>query len=72
MDDDFIKALSVPKNYVLQIEKGKSVFPPSKKTEGASVRGGDKNEQVVSHCSQLTPYFIFKNYDWLQNDVLLF
>ena len=26
LDDDFIKALSVPKNYVLQIEKGKSVF----------------------------------------------
>lgn len=26
LEDDFIKALSVPKNYVLQIENGKSVF----------------------------------------------
>lgn len=26
LGDDFIKALSVTKNYVLQIEKGKSVF----------------------------------------------
>jgi len=41
-------------------KKGESVFPPRKKTEGASVRGDDEDEQVASHNSRLTPYFIFK------------
>ncbi|HAX98929.1 MAG TPA: hypothetical protein DCY12_08615 [Candidatus Atribacteria bacterium] len=43
-----------------QGKKGKSVFPPREKTEGVSVRGGDEDEQITSHYSQLTPYFISK------------